>query len=107
MTGIDTIQVVIPALMTSCRCFSSHNPEFRSLIARNNQTHFLNALRLITVPGPKAAVADTSGSELPSTRPEISPDTLDWLYELDQHHPPAKDRSGKPAIDQALATYGL
>ena len=39
------------------------------LVARNNQTHFLNALKLITVPGGKAA--------------EAAFEQLEWLQDFD------------------------
>ena len=68
---------------------------FDMLIARNHRTHFVNALKLITVPGAKEASSQAKTA------------TLDWLREFDQSV--ARGQSRRPAepesavIDHLLA----
>ncbi len=53
------------------------------LIARNNTPHFLSALKLISVPGGKAAGQDAVLKEAGEREPTRSSARLDWLYEFD------------------------
>ncbi len=91
------------------------------LIARNNQTHFLNALRLITALGGKAvgeqalamgrrAAQDAifrQAVEREPERPAASSSKLDWLHEFDQmstqKRSSRRDQSAEAAADEVLA----
>jgi len=61
------------------------------LIARENQTHFLNALRLISVPQFKAAVADGAAVAEGTEEAGAVLDDSSWLYALEY----AADESSK------------
>ncbi len=91
------------------------------LIARNNPTHFLNALRLITVPDNMAAGEQASALGRWATqdsvfretvdrepgRPVAASSKLDWLHEFDQmstkERASKRDQSVEAAADEVLA----
>jgi len=71
------------------------------LIARNNQTHFLNALKLITVPDGKTAVR----LDVDAAFADEADGTLHWLYELEDLATDrrASDEGVEVAVDLLLA----
>ena len=86
---------------------------FDMLIARNSTTHFLNALKLITVPAGKGEIAaDDLKSTAPAVQdvvmkqvPERESAKLAWLYEFDEPHESGEDQndSARKTIDDVLA----
>ncbi len=94
------------------------------LIARENHTHFLNALRQITVPGTKdgkretemenvsarnAVLEQAADRESGSRRDSLG--KLDWLYEFEQmslqKRSSAKGDSAKEVVDEWFAQHSL
>jgi hypothetical protein len=77
------------------------------LLARNNQTSFVDALRLLdlSVASPALAVE----SPLPAMEPETSPNDANWLLAYEQvnrQEGTLKDRNhSEEAVDKLLATY--
>ncbi|NQU20427.1 MAG: hypothetical protein HQ567_04025, partial [Candidatus Nealsonbacteria bacterium] len=70
------------------------------LLARNNQTNFLDGLKLIDLSGEGLGAKGEEG--------EASIEELAWLTDLDQatpHQRPAQKDTAAEAIDQLLATY--
>ena len=61
------------------------------LIARNSQTHFLNALKLIAIPGGISATLEPAAS-----------DAWDWLSQIEQNPPTPEERSAEGAVDLLL-----
>ena len=87
------------------------------LIARNNQTHFLNALKLITVPGGKDADVDTvkagHGSAHDAVLGQVAeqetpPTKLNWLHEFEEtatrNQPSDKEDPSKGPVEALLAS---
>jgi len=72
------------------------------LIARSNQTHVLDALKLITAPGGAAK------GEEPASR-ATSSDKMDWLYEWELadmlKRPAKKDDSANEAVEEFFLAY--
>ncbi len=95
------------------------------LIARHNQAHFLNALRLISVPATKAAGENASAVGRRAARDAVfrqaverdperlaaASSKLDWLHEFDQmstqKRPSKRDQSAEAAADEVLAMHSL
>ena len=79
------------------------------LIARNNQTHLLNALNLITVPGAKNAAASPE-ARLDTDKDNQSEDgsspKLDWMFEFEQsqYRPDRRDQV-EEAVDELLQMW--
>ena len=85
------------------------------LIARDNQTHLLNALKLITVPESNGA----KNAQLDATSPKARLDTdesnqnedstshkLDWMFEFEQsqYRPDRRDQV-EEAVDELLQMW--
>ena len=65
---------------------------FDMLIARNHATHFVNALKLITVPGAKAAASRSA--------------EFDWIHEFEQTPGDVQKRaSAETTVDRLLAAW--
>ena len=81
------------------------------LIARSNQTHLLNALKLIEIPDVKQSAYDAVLEQIasqPSKAAEDPADTWDWMYELEQTSEQEQtSKQGNPAeqaVDLILAS---
>ncbi len=81
------------------------------LIARNNTTHFLSALKLISVPRGKAAGQDAVLKEAGKRESTRSSTKLDWLYEFDpanaQSRHAEKDQPIEAVTDRLLAASDI
>jgi len=68
------------------------------LIARNNQTHSLAALKLITVSGGKGVEGESASGGTPAAK-------MNWLYDLDQAamQQPQEDHHIEYTIDEWFA----
>jgi len=100
------------------------------LIARDNPTTFINALKLITVPGKKsddldgvwaaridaaaaarAPAVDAAGERLGQkaekpAQQSVAPAVLDWLYEYEPGSAKPARAAAQEAVDKVLATLG-